>query len=71
MTQPQQTQSYDHRIRPVGHGYVIEWTANVPDELDRVKPMKFKKRVGFKAAQKFAGRHGIEFTDTPTWPPQQ
>ena len=70
MTQQQSAQAYDHRIRQLGHGYVIEWTANVPDEMDRVKPMKFKKRVGFRAAKEFAGKHRLEFMEQSFSPGQ-
>ena len=56
----EQGTSYGHTIRPVGLGFVIEWTVNVPDEMDRIKPVKFKKRTGLNATRKFAQKHGLE-----------
>lgn len=51
--------SYGHAIRQFGRGFVVEWTVNVPDEMDRIRPTKFKKRCGFDATKKFAEKHGL------------
>lgn len=49
----------DFRIDKIGIAYTISWTARVIDPGNKCAPRRFRKRVGYDAAAKFARKHGL------------